>query len=88
MQNNTVLKELICMNSGESNIACAENNMWFNEDPKYADFVRELKESIQNNDVRGSILIAADREIIFVPDQHLGSHIAEKLGVTYILWPG
>ena len=29
-----------------------------------------------------------DREIIFVPDQHLGSHIAEKLGVTYILWPG
>ena len=29
-----------------------------------------------------------DREIIFVPDRHLGSHIAEKLGVTYILWPG
>ena len=29
-----------------------------------------------------------DREIIFVPDQHLGSHIADKLGVTYVLWPG
>lgn len=29
-----------------------------------------------------------DREIIFVPDQHLGSHIAGKLGATYILWPG
>ena len=29
-----------------------------------------------------------DREIIFVPDRHLGSHIAEKLGVSYILWPG
>ena len=29
-----------------------------------------------------------DREIIFVPDRHLGSHIAEKLGITYILWPG
>ena len=29
-----------------------------------------------------------EREIIFVPDQHLGSHIAEKLSVTYILWPG
>ena len=29
-----------------------------------------------------------DREIIFVPDRHLGSHIAEKLGVAYILWPG
>ena len=29
-----------------------------------------------------------DREIIFVPDRHLGSHIAEKLGASYILWPG
>lgn len=78
MQNNTVLKELICMNSGESNIACAENNMWFNEDPKYADFVRELKESIQNNDVRGSILIAADREIIWAS----GSRSVDKNGDT------
>ena len=29
-----------------------------------------------------------DREILFVPDQHLGSHIAGKLGVQYVLWPG
>ena len=29
-----------------------------------------------------------DREILFVPDQHLGSHIADKLGATYVLWPG
>ena len=29
-----------------------------------------------------------DREILFVPDQHLGSHIADKLGVKYVLWPG
>lgn len=29
-----------------------------------------------------------DREIIFVPDQHLGSHVAEKMGLKYILWPG
>ena len=29
-----------------------------------------------------------DREIIFVPDRHLGSHIAEKPGITYTLWPG
>ncbi len=28
------------------------------------------------------------REIIFVPDQHLGSHIAGLLGVEYVLWPG
>ena len=29
-----------------------------------------------------------DREIIFVPDQHLGAHIAGRLGAAYILWPG
>ncbi len=29
-----------------------------------------------------------DREIIFVPDQHLGSHIAGLLGTEYVLWPG
>ena len=28
------------------------------------------------------------REIIFVPDRHLGSHVAGKLGAKYILWPG
>ena len=28
------------------------------------------------------------REIIFVPDQHLGGHIADKRGETYVLWPG
>ena len=29
-----------------------------------------------------------DREILFVPDQHLGSHIADKFGLKYVLWPG
>lgn len=31
---------------------------------------------------------APDEEIIFVPDQHLGSHIMGLLGRKYILWPG
>ncbi len=30
----------------------------------------------------------ADQEILFVPDQHLGGHIANLLGRTYTLWPG
>lgn len=29
-----------------------------------------------------------DEEIIFVPDQHLGSHVAGLLGAKYVLWPG
>ena len=31
---------------------------------------------------------APDEEIIFVPDRHLGGHIAGLLGRRYILWPG
>lgn len=31
---------------------------------------------------------AADQEILFVPDQHLGGHIAGKLNRSYVLWPG
>ena len=29
-----------------------------------------------------------DEEIIFVPDKHLGGHVAGLLGRKYILWPG
>lgn len=32
--------------------------------------------------------IPADVPIIFVPDRHLGSYTAEKLGREFILWPG
>ena len=30
----------------------------------------------------------ADQEIIFVPDQHLGSYTAEQLNRKFVLWPG
>lgn len=32
--------------------------------------------------------IPRDREILFVPDRHLGSHISAKEGRDYVLWPG
>lgn len=32
--------------------------------------------------------VPKDREIIFVPDRHLGSHISGLEGRSYILWPG
>jgi quinolinate synthase len=32
--------------------------------------------------------LPADREIIFVPDQHLGQFVAEKTARELILWPG
>jgi quinolinate synthase len=32
--------------------------------------------------------LPADKEIIFVPDQHLGRFVQERTGRTLILWPG
>ena len=32
--------------------------------------------------------VPADREILFVPDQHLGDCISRREGRTYVLWPG
>ena len=32
--------------------------------------------------------IPRDREIIFVPDRHLGSHVSSLEGREYVLWPG
>jgi len=32
--------------------------------------------------------LPADCEIIFVPDRHLGAYTAEKLGRSFVLWPG
>ena len=32
--------------------------------------------------------IPRDREILFVPDRHLGSHVASLEGREYVLWPG
>ena len=32
--------------------------------------------------------VPRDREVIFVPDSHLGDHIATKEGRKYVLWPG
>ena len=32
--------------------------------------------------------VPAGREILFVPDQHLGGHVSAKEGRAYVLWPG
>ena len=40
------------------------------------------------NAERVMALFPPEQEIIFVPDQHLGGHIAGMLGRSYVLWPG
>ena len=40
------------------------------------------------NAERVMALFPPEQEILFVPDQHLGGHIAGMLGRSYVLWPG
>ena len=40
------------------------------------------------NAARVMATFGPDEEILFVPDRHLGSHIAQLLGRKYVLWPG
>ena len=40
------------------------------------------------NAERVMVTIPRDREIIFVPDRHLGSHVSSLEGREYVLWPG
>jgi len=40
------------------------------------------------NSVAVAQSLPADQQTIFVPDRHLGSYTAEKLGREFILWPG
>ncbi len=32
--------------------------------------------------------LPVEREVLFVPDQHLGGYVSGKLGRKYVLWPG
>ncbi len=65
MEKDTVLKELEKLSGGSGDIVCAGENMWRSRKPEYASFTEALRESIRGHDVRGSILIAADSDIIW-----------------------
>ena len=65
MQNEAVFKELLQFQSSGATLACTEDNLWFNENPNYANFVAALQEGVRNKNVRGTILIATDKEIIW-----------------------
>jgi len=40
------------------------------------------------NAARVMATVPKDREILFVPDQHLGGHVSALEGREYVLWPG
>lgn len=57
-------KELTAQN-GAAALGYADENMWFSEKPDYAACVRELIETVREQEIRASILIATDEDVIF-----------------------
>ena len=57
-------KELTAQN-GAAALGYADENMWFSEKPDYAACVGELIETVREQEIRASILIATDEDVIF-----------------------
>ena len=65
MQSKEVLQALTALNGGAENIGHEEENLWYTTDPRWAGMVKELKETVRNQDVRASILIATDEDVLW-----------------------
>lgn len=65
MQNREVIQALTALNGGAENIGYEEENLWYTSDPQWAEMVKELKETVRNQDVRASILIATDEDVLW-----------------------
>ena len=65
MQSKEVLQALTALNGGAENIGYEEENLWYTTDPRWAGMVKELKETVRNQDVRASILIATDEAVLW-----------------------
>lgn len=78
MQNEEILKALVALNGGKMDLGFEEENIWYSQKPEWAPLVEELKTTVQNEDIRGSILIATDGDVIFAS----GSRSREVNGGT------
>ena len=78
MQNDTILQALAALNDGRTDLAFEAENIWYSRKTEWAPFVEELKATVQNDDIRGSILIATDSDVIFAS----GSRSREADGRT------
>ena len=65
MQNEKIREALVALNSGETDLGFEEENIWYSRKPDWASFVEELRSVVRNEDIRGSILVATDRDVIF-----------------------
>ena len=78
MKNEEISNALVALNGGRMDLAFEAENIWYSQKPEWAPLVEELKTTVQNEDIRGSILIATDGDVIFAS----GSRSREVNGGT------
>ena len=78
MQNKEILEALVALNGGNMDLGFEEENIWYSLKPEWASFVEELKTTVRNKDIRGSILVATNSDVIFAS----GSRSREVNGGT------
>ena len=78
MQNKEISEALVALNSGKTDLGFEEENIWYSRKPEWAALAKELKTAVLNEEIRGSILIATDSDVIFAS----GSRSREVNGAT------
>lgn len=78
MRNKEISEVLTALNGGKTDLAHTEENIWHSRKPEWAAFAEELKAAVLNEEIRGSILVATDSDVIFAS----GSRSREVNGGT------
>ncbi|MBQ8922448.1 MAG: serine hydrolase [Oscillospiraceae bacterium] len=65
MNKGTVLNELVKLNSGVSDIAYASEHIWHSVKAEYAELIGKLTDFVKTENIRGTVLIATDSDIIW-----------------------
>ena len=78
MRNEEITKALAALNGGGTDLAHEEENIWHSRKMEWTALAEELKAAVLNEEIRGSILVATDTEVIFAS----GSRSREVNGGT------
>ena len=78
MRNEEISESLAALNGGRMDLAHEEENIWYSRKPEWAALTEELKAAVLNEEIRGSILVATDSDVIFAS----GSRSREVNGGT------
>ena len=65
MNKDTVLNELVKLNSGVADIAYAGEHIWHSGKAEYAELIGKLTDFVKTENLRGTLLLATDNDIIW-----------------------